>query len=534
MRYGTLIDDATAQALDLAWLKAAVTPPGSYGARRFAAHDPFRPGEEAQARAHAELVVRVAHDLDDAKLDAARDVARRAPDVMPALARATMGDDLDDANFLELQRFFDACERLDALTDDAPDVPRTAVAGVRTCAAALERGRSGKFGFYLDDGFDSGLAAQRAAYAAAQAEYEALRGRQTAAIAAYLEREISSSEFIVMRDELPGGILPAGVRIVREAPTYLLCEIDAGESVIAAIAKRDRAAAGVALAESRVRSALTSIVRESADALDAACEAFAIAECLITGARFARAYECTVPELDPAAPFEIEDARFLPVEEELRAEGRAFTPVGVALDGVAVLTGPNMGGKSVCLRSCGFVAVCAAYGLPVPARRVRMPLFEHVAWLGIGGDDAQGGLLSAFAREVVRLNDVLAVDAHPRLVLMDEFARTTTPREGKALVVAIVRRLQDEGAFGLVATHVDGVASAAGVRHYAVRGLTRMPEASGGDLRAALATLAQSMDYRLVEVHGDELTHGDAVALAELLGADRRIVEAAREALKRT
>lgn len=534
MRFAALIDDATAQALGLRWLEAAVTPPGTYGARRFGAHEPFQPGEEAQAQAHAELVMRVAAVLDDAKLDAARDVCRRAPDVLPALARVSMGDDLEDANFLELQRFFDACERLDALTGDAPDVPRAAGAGVRACASALERGRSGKFGFYLDDGFDADLAAKRAAYAAAQAEYEALRGRQTAAVAAYLEREISANEFIVMRDELPGGILPAGVRVVREAPTYMLCEIDADEAAIAAIAKRDESAAGVAIAEARVRAALTAIVRRHAAALDAACDAFAVAECLITGARFARAHGCAAAEIDASAPFEVEQARFPALQEELRKDGRAFTPIDVSLNGVAVLTGPNMGGKSVALRTCGFAAVCAAYGLPVPARRARMPLFAQISWLGIGGDDAQGGLLSAFAREVVRLNDVLATAAKPRFVLMDEFARTTTPREGKALVVAVVRRLQSEGAFGLVATHVDGVASAAGVRHYAVRGLREMPSRANGDLRAALATLADSMDYRLAEVRGDEVTHGDAIALAELLGADQRIVAEAREELRRT
>jgi len=534
MKYAGLVDDATAQALELRWLEAAVTPPGTYGGRRFATHRPYEPGEEAEAQAHAELVMRVASALDDAKLDAARDVCRRAPDVLPALARASMGDDLDDANFLELQRFFDACERLDALTAGAPDVPRTTDGAVRACASALERGRSGKFGFYLDDGFDADLAAQRVAHAAAQAGYEALRGRQTAAVAAYLEREISAGEFIVMRDELPGGILPAGVRVVREAPTYVLCEIDADEAVIAAIAKRDEAAAAVAIAEARVRAALTAIVRDHGAALDTACDAFAIAECLIAGARFARAHGCTAAALDASAPFEVLQARFPALQEELRKDGRAFTPIDVMLDGVAVLTGPNMGGKSVALRTCGFAAVCAAYGLPVPAQRAKMPLFAQISWLGIGGDDAQGGLLSAFAREVVRLNDILAIAAKPRFVLMDEFARTTTPREGKALVVAVVRRLQSEGAYGLVATHVDGVASAAGVRHYAVRGLREMPSRTNGDLRASLAALADSMDYRLGEVRGDEVTHGDAIALAELLGADRRIVADARDELRRT
>jgi DNA mismatch repair protein MutS2 len=531
MIFEPLLDAGTALAIEAAWLRHALAPVSSYGERAYARVQPFAPGSEARAQEHAERIARIAAALDEPALDAARDVARHVPDVSAALARASMGDEPDDVSLLELQRFFDACERFDALTASSPDVPRLASAAVRSCAAALERGRSGRFGFYLDDGFDTNLAECRRALERAQAELDALRGRELASLAAQLGREIAGNEFIVMRGDVTGA-LPAGVRVVREAPTYWLCEIEAGEAVRLAIEKREAAAAEVARAESRVRDALGAIVRAHAAALDAACTAFAQADLLIACARFTRTYGCTVPQLDADAPFVLEGARYVPLAQQLERDGRAFTPIDVMLDGVAVLTGPNMGGKSVALRSCAFIALCAALGLPVPAKRARLPLVAQIAWLGIGGDERQDGVLSAFAREVVRLNEVLAAPARPRLILMDEFARTTTPREGKALVVAVVRRLQDEGAIGLVATHVDGVARAAGVRHYAVRGLARMPERPPGDLHDALATLAASMDYTLVEVRGESRAGSDAIALAGLLGMDPSIVDAARAALE--
>ncbi|HTZ56257.1 MAG TPA: hypothetical protein VMB20_14485 [Candidatus Acidoferrum sp.] len=533
MKPGRLLDAASAQAIGFAWLRAALAPAGPYGEAVFAQITPFAPGDESVAGARAQRVARIAADHSDAQLDALREIVCDVPDASAAIARASMGDLLEDANFLELQRFFDACERLDALAA-SDDLPRAVSPEVRDCAKALERGRAGRFGFYLDDAFDAALARARATHAQAQAEYDAAAGRAHAAVAAALDREISLPEFIVMRADLVGP-LPVGVRVVRETPTYLLCELDADDSVLGALRRRDEAAAGLARAEEHVRAHLSATIREYAAALDAAARAFGEADVLIAAARFTRAQRCAVAVLSADGGLCFEGGRFAPLEHELKAQGREFTPIDLQLDGIAVLTGPNMGGKSVALRTCGFIAACAAYGLPVPATRARLALFEEIVWLGIGAgeDGVVGGLLSSFAREVVQLRDALADGGRPRLVLLDEFARTTTPREGRALLIAVIERLQAERACGLAATHLGGVAEAAHVRHYAVRGLRGIPQRPAtGDLALALETLAASMDYRLEEVGGDRAREADAIALAKLLGIDARVIDAAYEALE--
>jgi DNA mismatch repair ATPase MutS len=202
------------------------------------------------------------------------------------------------------------------------------------------------------------------------------------------------------------------------------------------------------------------------------------------------------------------------------------------LHDAAVLTGPNMGGKSVCLLTAGFVATCAAFGLPVPAARARVGLFDRIGWLGTGRSAHVGGLLSSFAAEVLALKDILAGDAPRLLLLVDEFARTTTPHEGKALSVALLARLRERDACALLATHLAGLAAAAGVRHFAVRGLRGIPTPPPvDDVGEALALLAESMDYRVAEVGVDDAPRADAIALTALLGLDRAFVEAAYRAL---
>jgi DNA mismatch repair ATPase MutS len=117
------------------------------------------------------------------------------------------------------------------------------------------------------------------------------------------------------------------------------------------------------------------------------------------------------------------------------------------------------------------------------------------------------------------------------LVLVDEFARTTGPREGRALLVALVEALARRGALGLVTTHFDGVARDAGVTHLAIAGLGQrsLDGHAARDIHAALDAVAAAMDYRIIAVAGEAHAHSDALALAGLLGLDETIVARARD-----
>ncbi len=533
MKPSPLLDAAAALALDAEWLSRALMPASEYGLRRFSELRPFAPGEEEAAQRRATRVAAYAAALELERLEALRALLARLPDAIATFARAAMGDILDDAALFELQRFCDGASSIDRLLGGAADAMPACNAGVRAVSEALEPGRVRVSSFYLADALDARLAPARAQLQSAQAQFDAVRGRALVAVAGALGREdVAGDEFIVMRADLAGE-LPSGVRVLREAPTYFLCAVELDDASLAALERRDEAAAAVAAIEEETRARLSGVVGASAAPLRAAAEMLGDVDVMVAAARFTRIHECTVARIVPEASLAFEGGRFLPLAADLGAEGRVFTPIDVELRGVAVLTGPNMGGKSVCLRTCGFVALCAAFGLPVPALRAKSGLFDDIAWLGVGTrDDRPGGLLSTFAREVVRLRDVLARGSERVLVLADEFARTTTPVEGKALLVALLRRLRDRGACALAATHLSGVASAAGARHFAVRGLRGIPQPPAeGDLHQALARLAASMDYTIGEVRTDDAATADALALASLLGLDAEIVADARRLL---
>lgn len=530
MKNWRIADAVTAAALRLDWLETEIEPAGEYGRQLFSDIAAFAPGNESAASARMERIVALARTTTAPAVDALRETLRGAPDVGPAIARAVAGDTLADTDFLELQRFLDALLPAHQLTGEAdldPDSP-----SVATVRALFAPGRSGKDGFYLADGFDSALANGRLAAAQAQARYDEARSRVASRVATQLGREESGYEFIVMRDDVRGA-LPSEVRVIREAPTYLLCELELDDESLAALSRRDAANAKCAEIEERVRARLSAAVRSNAPGLHRAMRAFGETDLLFAQVRFAQRHSCVVPDLEPSAGIEFTAARFLPLAVELAQQGRAYVPISLRLPSVAVITGPNMGGKSIALRTAGTLAVLAAFGIPVPATHARLKIFGHIAWLGIGAEPEPGGLLSSFAGDVRRLRDVLALADAATLVLVDEFARTTSPDEGKALLVALVEALLERKITSFVATHLSGIAEAAHVTHFAVRGLRGVPELSKhGGLQGALAALAASMDYSIQEVTDDREPNADAIALAQLLGLDDSIVAAARKALE--
>ena len=129
---------------------------------------------------------------------------------------------------------------------------------------------------------------------------------------------------------------------------------------------------------------------------------------------------------------------------------------------VLVVSGSNMSGKSTLLRTLGVNAVLAQAGAPVRARRLRMSPLAVGASIRVT-DSLQGGV-SRFYVEIVRLRQILdaTVGPLPVLFLIDEFLQGTNSHDRRIGAEALVRRLVERGAIGLVTTHDLALADIAG------------------------------------------------------------------------
>jgi DNA mismatch repair protein MutS2 len=204
------------------------------------------------------------------------------------------------------------------------------------------------------------------------------------------------------------------------------------------------------------------ILRELSEALGAASGALAsdlaalgVLDAVEASARLSSDLDAHAPEVIPAAAgFELLSLRH-PI---LVLQGKKVVASHVRLSGTEralIVSGPNGGGKTVAITAVGLSALMLRAGLPVPAAEgSRLPFFLEVqAAVDERGDLAKD--LSTFTAHLTAVRQMLAGAIPGSLVLVDEIAADTDPREGAALAAAILEALVEKGAAVLVTTHLD-------------------------------------------------------------------------------
>ncbi len=156
------------------------------------------------------------------------------------------------------------------------------------------------------------------------------------------------------------------------------------------------------------------------------------------------------------------------VEDLLSQKEKAYVAATLAIGrGATVITGANMGGKSVALKTVVLNTVLAMTGFPVFCKKAALPMVKEVALISGYHENMEEGL-SAFAGEMDRIKNCLDSRETERLVILDEPALGTNPKEGAAIVKGITEYLNKQATYSVIATHFDGVAALAD-SHYRIK-----------------------------------------------------------------
>jgi len=191
----------------------------------------------------------------------------------------------------------------------------------------------------------------------------------------------------------------------------------------------------------------------------------------------------------------------------------------VALPGEAralIISGPNAGGKTVTITAVGLSALMARAGLPVPAADgSRMPLYRTV-YTAIGDEGDLSRDLSTFTAHLTALKHILEAAGPGTLVLIDEIAADTDPREGAAIAVAALEKLVTAGAQVLITTHLEELKAL---------GLSD-PRFASASVGFDLQRLAPTYRLRIGEVG-----RSSAIDIAARVGIPADVCDRARELL---
>ena len=209
----------------------------------------------------------------------------------------------------------------------------------------------------------------------------------------------------------------------------------------------------------RVLRALTEVIRQHLQQLQAAARFVGVLDFSFAKARFCRKFQCVFPELEAGPVLEIERGRHPLLEMHLKEQGREIVPVSVDLgerSQVLVISGPNAGGKTVALKTVGMLTLMALSGIPVPAVSARIGLFRQI-FADIGDRQSMTDDLSTFSAHLGKIRTILEEVRPPALVLLDELGTGTDPGEGAALGTAILEELRSRGILTVITTHLNGL-----------------------------------------------------------------------------
>ena len=163
-----------------------------------------------------------------------------------------------------------------------------------------------------------------------------------------------------------------------------------------------------------------------------------------------------MPVVSEDGTLALRKARHPLLEKALHKEGKQMVPLTIGLDPhkhILLISGPNAGGKSVCLKTLGLLQYMFQWGMLIPtSESSELPVFDRIM-VSIGDDQSIDNDLSTYSSFLADMRDMLACADSRTLILIDEFGSGTEPAAGGAIAEAILSELDRRGVYGLITTH---------------------------------------------------------------------------------
>ncbi|MHC1779949.1 MAG: endonuclease MutS2 [Bacteroidales bacterium] len=173
-------------------------------------------------------------------------------------------------------------------------------------------------------------------------------------------------------------------------------------------------------------------------------------------ARLALSMEAGMPVISELKEMNLRNARHPILERALKREGKEIVPLSLNLNKekrILLISGPNAGGKSVCLKTVGLLQYMLQCGFLIPASESsELAIFDEI-FIDIGDEQSIDNDLSTYSSHLNNMRVILEEASGNSLVLIDEFGAGTEPTAGGAIAEAILTEIEQKGCFGIITTH---------------------------------------------------------------------------------
>ncbi|MBR8536934.1 hypothetical protein KDU71_15280 [Carboxylicivirga sediminis] len=387
--------------------------------------------------------------------------------------------------------------------------------------------------FYLSSAFDDALKTVRNTIRLRDEELEAIRINKCHEIKEKYLIDMDGREFVLI-DKQRAELLEVSdlncefydSNLIKVKPYF-------GKSYLEALQAKENLLMKESELEKKVLIDLSETIKQNKEALKQAIDTICLLDISLARARFSLQLKLNKPDYK-ASSIDLTDGVYYPLWEKHQQKQLGYTPLNAAFDSNAILlSGSNMGGKTVLFKTLAFLQLLTQLGFRVPAKRFSTRLFDSIHVLGNGQSGNVEGL-SSFGQEIHQLTEAIEA-SDERLIFVDELARTTNAKEAKAILFAVLKFVtQHVNITGFFSTHFINMPAINLVAKYRMKGLNRQAYEQHcyeqpDDINEKIRLINAFMQYEVVPDDGQQSK--DALSIAGMLGLPTEIINYANDYL---
>ncbi|MGL6104882.1 MutS-related protein [Romboutsia sp.] len=289
--------------------------------------------------------------------------------------------------------------------------------------------------------------------------------------------------------------------------------------------------------ELKIRKALSEKLYNYLNDINENIKSIGKLDLLIAKANLAIKYNAIKPSINNENKIYFKDLLDPNLERLLSSQGKKYIPISIEIDKkITIISGANMGGKSVSIKTIALNLYLFQCGFYVFAKEANLCILDFIYVVSDDMQDINKGL-STFGAEIIKLKEITKfMKIRDGFVALDEFARGTNPIEGRVLLKATCEYFKKYNSVSLISTHLDDI-NIDDATYYQVRGLKNVDfeglkrqidlKIGNGKNFNSIKLLQEYMDYRLEKVDKEAKVPKDAINICKLLGLDNEIINIA-------